>query len=113
MIVGFGLLSQVVGSFVLSRTLRTGSIKWVACVGVAACAVFEAAVIVNLMSALGMPLLSAWLIGSAAQAGCLIAVLAKPDVSKNQTVAVVCLIVCNFMNIWFGIEFFDAVLSRS
>ena len=73
-------------------------------------AVFQVSVIVNLISALGMPLYSAWLIGSTAQAGCLIAVLAKPDASKNQAVAVVCLIASNCMNIWFGIEFFDAAL---
>lgn len=111
MIVGLALLAQVAGFVGLSRTLCSVPIKWVACSCVAACAVFQVSVIVNLISALGMPLFSAWLIGSTAQAGCLIAVLAKPDASKNQAVAVVCLIASNCMNIWFGIEFFDAALS--
>ncbi len=109
MIVGLALLAQVIGLVGLTRFLCSGPIKLITCAAVGACAAFEASIIVNLNSALGMPLFGAWLIGSVAQAGCLIAVLAKPDASKNQAAAAVCLVVTNCINGWFGVEFFNAV----
>ncbi len=109
MIVGFALLAQVWGLVGLSRSLYSGPLKLIACAAVGACAVFEAAIIVNLHSALGMPLFGAWLIGSVTQAGCLIAILTKPDASKSKVVSAACLVVTSCMNVWFGVEFFNAV----
>lgn len=109
MIAGFALLAQVLGLVSLSRSLCSGPLKLIACAAVGACAAFGAAIFVNLHSALGMPLFGAWLIGSVAQAGCLIAVLTKPDASKSQAVTAACLGVTNCMNVWFGVEFFNAV----
>lgn len=109
MIVAIALLAQVAGLVGLSLSLRSGPIKLIACAALGACAAFAASIIVNLNSALGMPLFGAWLIGSVAQAGCLFAVLSKPDASKHQAAAAACLVVTNCMNVWFGVEFFNAV----
>lgn len=109
MIVGFALLAQVLGFAGLWRSLCPGPLKLITCAAVGACAGFMASLIAHVHPAFGMPLFGAWLIGSVAQAGCLIAVLAKPDVSKNQVVSAACLCVSNCMNVWFGVELFKAV----
>lgn len=110
MIVGFAMLAQVIGLIGLSRSLFSGPLKLITCAAVGACSGFIASLIIHVHPAFGMPLFGAWLIGSVAQAGCLVAVLAKPDVSKNQIVSVVCLVVTNCMNVWFGVEFFKAMV---
>jgi hypothetical protein len=56
-----------------------------------------------------MPLFGRWLVDSAAQAVCLFAVLSKPDASENQAAAAASLVATNCLNVWFGIEFFNAV----
>lgn len=109
MIVGLALLAQVTGLVGLSLFLRSGPIKLIACASLCVCAAFEASIIMNLHSAFGMLLFGAWLIGSVAQAGCLIAVLTKPGASKNHVATAACLVVTNCMNVWFGVEFFNAV----
>lgn len=109
MIVSFALFAQVTGLGCLSQSLCSGPMKLTTCAAVAACAAFEASIIVNLQSALGMLVFGVWLIGSVVQAGCLLAVLAKPNASKNQAVTVASLVVTNCMNVWFGLEFFNAV----
>ena len=112
MIVGFSLVAQVAGFIGLSWALHPGPVRLAACAGVAVCAAFAAAVVANLSPAPGVLLCGAWLIGSITQVGCLMVVLARPEVSRNRFMAVATLVASNCMNFWFGIDFFTAVISR-
>jgi uncharacterized membrane protein len=104
------LLVQVAGLTILCRSLVSGTLKFITCSAVTACAAFVIAVIMNIQPAFGMLLFGVWLIGSPLQLSCLAVVIVKSNCCRNRAATVVSLFATNCANGCFALEYFKAMV---